>query len=182
MKRIITILAAMVITTVSSLAQESQETFNYREKVPHLYTTAELNIAGGEFQGWGKPDFGLYGFAISPGYRFNQNWSLFVPITADLILVNRQSTQNYVEQGTLGLGASYTIPMKDHTAIEVVLSGGSTYIKSDINYFKAKAAVNLGFHGLGCSPYVGIGCSYLTQYNTGKNLSMLEISIGFTIF
>ena len=52
MKRIITILSAMVITTVSSLAQESKETFNYREKIPHLYATIELNMAGGEFQGW----------------------------------------------------------------------------------------------------------------------------------
>ena len=179
MKRIMVLLAAMVIATVSTFAQE---TINYREKAPHLYTTAEFNLAGGEFQGWGKPDFGLYGISINPGYRFNQNWALFVPITADLLLVNRQSTQNYVEQGTLGLGASYTVLMKDHSAIEFVLSGGSTYINSDINYFKAKAAINLGFHGLGSSPYVGVGCSYFKQYKTGRNMAMLEIGIGFTIF
>ena len=89
----------------------------------------------------------------------------------------------FIEQGTLGLGGSYTLTMKDHKALEFVLSGNSTYIKSDLNYFKAKAAVNFGFHGLGGTPYVGIGCSYLSPYsNVARDKVMLEINLGFTIF
>ena len=179
MKRILTILAVIVLTTVSASAQDS----NYREKASHFYATAEFNLTGGDYQGWGKPDFGSYGFTVSPGYRFNQHWDVFVPVNADVLLLNRQSTKNFVEQGTLDLGGSYTLTMKDHKAIEFVLSGNSTYIKSDLNYFKAKAAVNFGFHGLGGTPYVGIGCSYLSPYgNVANDKVMFEINFGFTIF
>jgi hypothetical protein len=179
MKRILTILAVIVLTTVCASAQDS----NYREKASHFYTTTEFNITGADFQGWGKPDFGSYGFTISPGYRFNQHWAVFVPVNADILLINRQSTKNFVEQGTLGLGGSYTLTMKDHIALEFVLSGNSTYIRSDLNYFKAKAAVNFGFLGLGGTPYVGIGCSYFSPYNNLMNDKvMFEVNIGFTIF
>ena len=102
MKRILAVLAVIVLTTVSASAQDS----NYREKASHFYTTAEFNITGADFQGWGKPDFGSYGFTISPGYRFNPHWAVFVPVNADILLLNRQSTKNFVEQGTLGLGGS----------------------------------------------------------------------------
>ena len=179
MKRILTILAVIVLTSICASAQDS----NYREKASHFYATAEFNITGADFQGWGKPDFGSYGFTISPGYRFNPHWAVFVPVNADILLLNRQSTKNFVEQGTLGLGGSYTITMKDNKALEFVLSGNSTYIRSDLNYFKAKATINFGFHGLGGTPYVGIGCSYLSPYgNVAKDKVMFEISIGFTIF
>lgn len=178
MKRILTIFAAILIAVISASAQESK-----REKVSHFYTTTEFNMTCADFQGWGKPDFGSYGFTVSPGYRFNQHWAVFVPVNADILLLNRQSTKNYVEQGTLGLGGSYTLTMKDHKALEFVVSGNSTYIKSDLNYFKAKAAVNFGFHGLGGTPYVGIGCSYMKPYgNIGNGKVMFEVNIGFTIF
>ena len=179
MKRIAIVLAAIVMAAVSASAQDS----NYREKTSHFYTTAEFNLTGADYQGWGKPDFGSYGFTVSPGYRFNPHWAVFVPVNADVLLLNRQSTKNFVEQGTLGLGGSYTLTMKDHKAIEFVLSGNSTYIKSDLNYFKAKVTVNFGYHGLGGTPYVGIGCSYLSPYgNVANDKVMFEINFGFTIF
>ena len=178
MKRILTIFAAILIAVISASAQESE-----REKVSHFYTTTEFNMTGADFQGYGKPDFGSYGFTVSPGYRFNQHWAVFVPVNADILLLNRQSTKNFVEQGTLGLGGSYTLTMKDHMALEFVLSGNSTYIKSDLNYFKAKAAVNFGFHGLGGTPYVGIGCSYMKPYgNIGNGKVMFEAESLFAGF
>ena len=95
-------------------------------------------MTNADFQGYGKPDFGSYGFTISPGYRFNQHWAVFVPVNADVLLLNRQSTKNFVEQGTLGLGTT---------------------------------------------PYVGIGCSYLNPYSyIGNGKVMFEINFGFTIF
>ena len=179
MKRILTILAAIVLAGVSASAQDS----NYREKASHFYVNTEFNMTGADYQGWGKPDFGSYGFTVSPGYRFNPHWAVFVPVSTDVLLLNRQSTKNFVEQGTLGLGGSYTLTMKDHRALEFVVSGNSTYIKSDLNYFKAKAAVKLGFHGLGGTPYLGIGCSYLSPYgNVANDKLMFEINLGFTIF
>jgi len=179
MKRILTIFAAIVSAAVSALAQDSGP----REKASHYYVTTEFNLTGADFQGWGKPDFGSYGFTVSPGYRFNPHWAVFVPVNAEVLLINRQSTKNFIEQGTLGLGGSYTLTMKDHMALEFVVSCNSTYIKSDLNYFKAKAAVNFGFHGLGGTPYVGIGCSYLSPYsNITNDKVMIEINLGFTIF
>ena len=108
MKRILTILTAIILAAISASAQDS----NYREKASHFYATAEFNLTGADYQGWGKPDFGSYGFTVSPGYRFNPHWALFVPVSTDVLLLNRQSTKNFVEQGTLGLGGSYTLTMK----------------------------------------------------------------------
>ena len=116
MKRILAVLAVIVLTTVSASAQDS----NYREKASHFYTTTQFNITGADFQGLGKPDFGSYGFTISPGYRFNQHWAVFVPVNADILLLNRQSTKNFVEQGTLGLGGSYTLTMKGLRSISAL--------------------------------------------------------------
>ena len=125
---------AFLFACADAIAQDT----NYREKASHLYATAEFNLTGSDYQGWGKPDFGSYGFTVSPGYRFNPHWAVFVPVNADVLLLNRQSTKNYVEQGTLGLGGT---------------------------------------------PYVGIGCSYLSPYgNVDSDKVMLEINFGFTIF
>ena len=169
----------MVLIAVCTSAQESN---TYRDKVPHLHFNAEFNIAASEYNK-GKPDFGIYGVTVSPGYRFDDNWAVYIPVSMDVVLMNRQSIRNFVEQGTIGLGASYQLSMKDHTALVFTACGGSTYIKSDLNYFKAKAAVNFGFHGLGGTPYVGIGCSYLSPYgNVGNGKVMFEVNIGFTIF
>lgn len=131
----------------------------------------------------GKSDFGIFGFTINPGYRFNDNWAVYMPVSADMVLLNRQSTRNYVEQGTIGLGATYQVNMKDHAALGFSLTGGSTYIRSDLNYFKAKAAVTLGFHSMGRTPYVSIGCTYMKPYdNVMKDKLLFECSIGFVLF
>ncbi|MBQ8484229.1 MAG: hypothetical protein IJ504_08005 [Bacteroidales bacterium] len=36
-----------------------------------------------------KPNFGIFGFTINPGYRFNDNWAIFMPVSADMVLLNR---------------------------------------------------------------------------------------------
>lgn len=73
--------------------------------------------------------------------------------------------------------------MKNNMALGFSLTGGSTYLKSDINYFKAKAAVSLGFHDIGGSPYVSIGCTYMNPYQSAmKDKVLYECSIGFAIF
>lgn len=180
MKRIVTIFAAIILAAVSASAQKSADN---RDDAPHFYTSTEFNIIGADFQGFGKSDFGAYGFTVSPGYRFNKHWAVFVPITTDILLLNRQSTRNFVEQGTMGLGGSYTLTMKDNMAIEFALSGSSTYLKSDLNYFKTKAVVNFGFHSLTSAPYIGVGCSYMSPYDNAVNDKvMLEVNIGFTLF
>lgn len=179
MKRILTILAATLMTSVCISAQEN-ETLN--DAVSHYHFTADFNMSASEYNK-AKPNFGIFGFTINPGYRFNDNWALFIPVSADIVLLNRQSTRNYVEQGTIGMGASYQINMKDHAALGFSLTGGSTYIKSDLNYFKAKAAVILGFHNLGRTPYVSIGCTYMKPYhNVMKDKVLFECSLGLTIF
>lgn len=179
MKRMLIIISMLI----SALTVSAQETNTYRDKAPHFYCTTEFNMSGGDMQGWGKPDFGIMGIGVYPGWRFNQKWSVFVPVSADYVLLNRQSTRNFVEQGTLGLGGSYQLNMKNHAALEFRLQGASTYIRSDIDYFKAKASVNFGIHGVGSSPFIGIGCSYFSPYDTAmKDKVMLELSIGMQLF
>ena len=168
---------------LSALTVSAQETKTNLDKTALFYCITEFNMSGGDMQGWGKPDFGIMGLGVYPGWRFNQEWSIFVPLSSDFVLLNRQSTRNFVEQGTIGLGGSYQLNMEDHFALEFRLQGASTYIKSDFNYFKAKASVNLCVHGLGSAPFIGIGCSYFNSYNTAmKDKVMLEISIGMQLF
>lgn len=179
MKRILTILAAAMSAV---LCMSAQDTKTYRDKVPHLHFTTEINIAGYDYYKL-KANSGIFGFTVNPGYRFNANWAVYVPVSSEIVLMNRQTTKNYIEQCTLGLGVTYQLNMKDHMALGFSLTGGSTYIKSDLNYFKAKAAVSLGFHGIGGSPYVSIGCTYMNQYQSVmKDKFLYECSIGFAIF
>ena len=56
---------AFLFAGADSIAQES----NYREKASHFYATAEFNMTGADYQGWGKPDSGSYGFTVSPADR-----------------------------------------------------------------------------------------------------------------
>ncbi len=173
MKRILTILAASLLAAVCMSAQNADS---------HYHFTADFNMSASDYSK-GKPDFGIFGFTINPGYRFNENWAVYMPVSADMVLLNRQSTRNYVEQGTIGLGATYQVNMKDHAALGFSLTGGSTYIRSDLDYFKAKAAVTLGFHSIGRTPYVSIGCTYMKPYdNVMKDKVLFECSIGFVLF
>lgn len=173
MKRILTILAASLLAAVCMSAQNADS---------HYHFTADFNMSASDYSK-GKPDFGIFGFTINPGYRFNDNWAVYMPVSADMVLLNRQSTRNYVEQGTIGLGATYQVNMKDHAALGFSLTGGSTYIRSDLNYFKAKAAVTLGFHSMGRTPYVSIGCTYMKPYdNVMTDKVLFECTIGFSIF
>jgi len=179
MKRILTILAALFAAAVCMSAQDNK---TYRDKVPHLHFTTEINTAGYDYHKW-KPDSGMFGFTVNPGYRFNANWAVYVPVSSDIVLLNRKTTRNYIEQATVGLGATYQLNMKDHVALGFSLTGGSTCIRSDLNYFKAKASVSLGLHGVGGSPYVSIGCTYMNPYHSAmKDKFLYECSIGFAIF
>ena len=179
MKRILTILAASLVATVCMSAQETK---TYRDHVPHLHFTTEINMSGYDYHKL-KPDSGIFGFTVNPGYRFNANWAVYVPVSEDIVLMNKTTTRNYVEQTTVGLGATYQLNMKDHMALGFSLTGASTCTKSDLNYFKAKAAVNFGIHGIGCAPYVSIGCTYMKPYQSAmKDKFMFECSIGFAIF
>ena len=128
------ILLALLVTLPMAAQNGSS-----RDSDSHYHFTADFNMSASDYSK-GKPDFGIFGFTINPGYRFNENWALYMPVSADMVLLNRQSTRNYVEQGTIGLGATYQVNMKDHAALGFSLTGGSTYIRSDLNYFKAKAA------------------------------------------
>lgn len=177
MKRILTILAALLLAAVCMLAQEKNN-----EVKSHFNFTAEINMSASEYSKAGT-NFGIFGFTANPGYRFNDNWTLYVPISSDIVLMNRLSTRNYVEQATIGLGGKYQLNMKDHMALGFSLSGGSTYLKSDLNYFKAKAAVILGFHGIGSAPYVSVGCTYMNPYQSMmKDRVLFECSLGFAFF
>ena len=179
MKRIVTFLAASLLAAVCMSAQETK---TYRDHVPHLHFTTEINMSGYDYYKL-KPDSGIFGFTVNPGYRFNANWAVYVPVSSDIVLMNKTTTRNYVEQTTVGLGATYQLNMKDHMALGFSLTGASTCIRSDLNYFKAKAAVSLGIHGIGCAPYVSIGCTYMNPYQSAmKDKFMFECSIGFAIF
>ena len=180
MKAISKFLSAM-LALILALPMDAQDNSS-RDAGSHYHFTADFNMSASDYSK-GKPDFGIFGFTINPGYRFNENWAVYMPVSADMVLLNRQSTRNYVEQGTIGLGATYQVNMKDHAALGFSLTGGSTYIRSDLNYFKAKAAVTLGFHSMGRTPYVSIGCTYMKPYdNVMKDKLLFECSIGFVLF
>ena len=180
MKRTILIYSLLFVIT-PILAKEKSEHDNKEES--NLYFTTELNLSGGNFRGWGKPDFGIDSFTLGLGYRIDDNWSIWMPVSTDLLLINKQSTRNYLDQGTIGLGAGYSINMKDHKAIGFNLSAGSTYLNYEVDYLKIKAAVSLGYHHLEFSPYVSIGCTYFKPYSgMPDDVVMYEVTIGFSFF
>lgn len=180
MKRIISI-AALICATICASAKDVPAD-DVREAFSSWYSSLEINLAGGDYNR-GEPDFGIYGSTYNIGYRFNTNWAIYLPITADLLLFNRTSTRNFVEQGTLGIGGAYQLNMSHNRALEFCLTAASTYIPSDINYFKAKFMINFGLHSIGSAPYIGLGVSYFQPYEKHSPMRiMAEATIGIKLF
>ena len=180
MKRISAIVALMIAAICAS-AKEVQ-TEDVREAFSSWYSSLEVNWAGGDYNR-GNPDFGIYGSTYNIGYRFNSNWAVYIPVSADIILQNRLTSRNFVEQGTLGIGGSYQLNLNHKQALEFCLTAASTYIPSDINYFKARFMINFGLHSIGTAPYIGLGVSYFQPYEKHSPLRIMpEATIGIKLF
>lgn len=103
----------------------------------------------------------------SPGYKFNDRFSLRLPVEMSVGMFNRSTTKNYDVLGTLGLDVAYNVVKSEKYRLEFNLSSGSTYFKSDWSYLYGDTTLRFGFSGLGLvNPYFGIGIRYYHPYQT----------------
>lgn len=120
----------------------------------------------------------------SPGFKFNDRFSLRVPVEVSLGLFNQSTTKNYDILGTLGLTGACNIIKSDKFRFEFNLSAGSTYFKSDWSYLYGNATFRFGFSSLGpINPYIGIGVKYYHPYHQVKaDIVSLPITFGIWMF
>lgn len=150
------------------------------QSVRPLYLAGEF-YASGTKTNLNKSHLALLGPEVEIGYRFKNNLSLFLPVAFDVCEFNSKTTKNYSNQAALGLGMSYVIPFKNgEDDLELLLSGSSTVLNEDVDYFKAKFSARWGLTTFGCVvPFVGLGFAYLTPYHHEvKNAWMFNVSVG----
>lgn len=171
-----------MVLTVKASAQSVEASKD--GALEHFYFSMDFMAAGGGLANLNNSDYATYNFTAGLGYRFDRNWSVFIPIDVSAGMYNRKSTKNYNEQGTVGAGAAYQFNLNENRqAIEVSLSGASTYIKSDIDFFMSRLMVRYGLNYKNSRPFIGLGCIYLKPYDRNiKSKVMLGISIGVWVF
>lgn len=120
---------------------------------------------------------------VSVGYRFNDSWSLYIPYNVELVQHNMTTTKNYFDQGSIGMGASYTFNICDSKRMfEVCASVASTLMKSTPRYLSSDLMIKYGFD-LVCSPTIGVGVMYLHSYDKSLADSFaFGITIGCLMF
>ena len=161
-------------------------TFSFAQNKPldHLYMSMGYSFGGAPYTNFTTKDFAYRSFDFSFGYRFNEHVALFVPVTIDVDMMNMTSTKNFNETGTLGLGASYTFNLGRKSFLEPVLSCGSTYYKTDLNYLTPKFEVRWGAKLNRFGMFVGLGAQYLHPYgnSTVPNMTMMYAKVGVRLF
>lgn len=158
--------------------------FAQNKVLDHLYMSMGYSFGGAPNTNFTTKDFAYRSFDFSFGVRFNEHISLFIPITMDTDMMNMTTTKNFNETGTLGLGASYTFNLGRKSFLEPVLSCGSTFYKTDLNYLTPKFEVRWGVNMNRFGPFVGIGVQYLHPYgnSTVPNMTMMYAKVGVRLF
>lgn len=172
MKRLYLLLAILLMMGQTMYARENG-------LVKHLYGSWEaLTYASVKGADWQRNLLN-----VSLGYRFNDSWSLYVPYNVELMRYNMESTKNYFDQGSIGIGASYTFNICDSKRMfEVCASVASTLMKSTPRYLSSDLMIKYGFD-LVCSPTIGVGVMYLHSYDKSLADSFaFGITIGCLMF
>jgi hypothetical protein len=161
-KVIITLFLALGICTVS---------FAQSDLASRLYGTLSFSYGGAPKMNFTKEDFAIRSFNVELGYRPADKFSIFLPVSIDINLLNTTTTRNYNETGTVGLGTAYAFPLEKNSYIEPALSCSTTYVKTDVNYLTPKFEVRWGVgrqdrsiipnFGL----YCGVGVQYIHPYD-----------------
>ena len=127
---------------------------------------------------------GFVEMTASPGYKFNNRFSLRLPVELSVGMFNPSSTKNYDVLGTLGLNLAYNIVKNKNYRLEMNLSSGSTYFKSDWSYLYGDATLRFGFAGLGLvNSYMGLGVKYYHPYqSTMSDIVALCFTFGVWMF
>ena len=178
-----TLISIVFLFGVLFASSAQEKSFN------RLYGAINFSAGGAPNLNFTTKDFANRSLGIELGYRFTPSFSIFALTTADINLFNVNTTKNYNETGTLGLGAAYAFNIGNNSYIEPVISCASTYMKTDFNYLTPKFEIRWGSKNpwnknnhLG--PYVGLGLQYIHPYNnsTTPNMLMSYATLGFKLF
>lgn len=179
-----------VITTLFLAFGICMVSFAQSDWAHRLYGTLGFSYGGAPRMNFAKEDFAIRSFNVELGYRPTDNFSIFLPVSIDMNLLNTTTTRNYNETGTVGLGTAYAFPLGKNSYIEPALSCSTTYIKTDVNYLTPKFEVRWGVGRLDRSiiPYFGLYCGlgvqYMHPYDTGlmSNMVLGYATVGIHLF
>lgn len=155
-----------------------------------LYGTISYSFGGAPKMNFTTNDFAIRSFNVELGYRPTDKFSIILPVSVDINLLNATTSKNYNETGTVGLGAALTLPIGKSSYIEPVLSCSTTYLKTDVNYLTPKFEVRWGvgrldrsiipFFGL----YCGLGIQYIHHYDNSPvpNMVLSYATVGIHLF
>ena len=173
MKRLIFILCFVAVS------------FNLSAQNDWHYLTLDYTVAGTNHK-VNKSDFETSDFTFSYGYRFNDKWAAYIPITSAVAKYALSPVKLCDDQALLGLGVVRTLPlMSGRLDLDFDLSYSATYLSGTQEYGVAKFMVKVasGRQISKASPVIGVGVLYNHSYKADKaSRLMLGVSIGGRIF
>lgn len=172
-KTLLLIIVAFLICNLNLAGQENKF-------VKHFYASLEAaTYMSGNYSRLDNSDWKRNALNIALGYRPNHSWSIYLPYDLEFVQYNMDSTRNYLEQASLGVGTGYqfNVLKENKYRVELSLTASSSIMKSSPGYFTSKLMLKCGASRL-CAPYVGIGLAYLHSYDGLLNDSF---AIGFTV-
>lgn len=172
MKRIISSLALLFGTCLASFAQTDSFT--------KFYGSCNISFAGPKLN-TKLEAFAFRSLGIELGYRLTDRFSVFIPVSADMQLLNVRTTKNFNETGTVGLGATYAIPLSSFSFLEPVLACSTTFLKTDFNYFTHKYELRWSTNVSHFRPFVGLGVQHVRFYDYEPTSDMKQIYLSLGI-
>lgn len=122
-------------------------------------------------------------FAVAPGCTFANGLSLRLPLDVEVFMSQGKLIKTYEQTGTLGLGVGYNLVDGQRSRLELSLAGGSTYIRTSMNYAYADLGLRYGAKYFGkVTPYMSIGGRYLSYYKSTDLKDQMGIYLTFGIW
>lgn len=159
----------MLLCFAPAKAQERGFTANFMVN----FDTGSLN---------GLNDLYLIGYKLSPGYSFNEKFSLGAEYSFDIALSEQSEKHDYVVGSALGVAAEYAFYTAKRKQLSARVCGGHSIGSDKWKYYYIDGAVRYRFGQLRYAPVVGIGVKWYgssTDYFTSP--CSAYISLGFRI-
>lgn len=184
MKRVV-LFAAIALACAICAAPDTNAQEN-KSRCPHYLLEFEGSIGGHGWTNLNDSNLALTDLTTNIGYRFNEKWSVFVPVKYTTVMSTLKNNKVYDIQSTLGAGGQYQLDIKDSGYfLTFGASAASTILNEDIDYFRGDFTVKWGgYLGGTTKAYLGLGLIYLHPYSdyADKNVLMLGFTLGVALF
>lgn len=124
-----------------------------------------------------------HGFEVEGtfGYRFDDRFSLFMPLTATTGLFKAAGAKSYEQAGQLGLGLGYAPLHTDCDRLDITVRAGNT-LGGSWHFRYYDAGIRWEWTNFRTAPFLGVGVRYQDCYKGAfEDYCFFYATVGFSI-